>query len=307
MAPIKKCKFCKGNSFKHMYDLADRNLDISGEFSLDRCLACGVVWTGPQLSDKDFEKYYPKDYYSFDEVRTNESCKVRWRLNLYDIYYNELGGNNLLRVLCSPIKFLIRGTKIYPGKKLLDIGCGSGQFLYEMRACGMEVYGVEPAASVKGEFDLDPDLIKAKYKEESFDLITMNHVLQHVNNPKEMIKEVHRVLKQDGLFIVSASNMNSLAAASFRKDWFQLDVPRHLFNLSDKMLMRFLEENGFKVIKNRHNSRPNQFVMSLFFLLGIKKRSGILNRVLEVGFLPLTWVVNIFKMGDQVEIWCVKK
>lgn len=206
-----------------------------------------------------------------------------------------------------PFKFLIRGTQIIPGQKLLDIGCGSGQFLYEMEECGLDVYGIEPGKINKSKLNIKPDLIKAKYNKETFDLVTMNHVLQHVENPEEMIKEIYRVLKQYGLFIVSASNTRSLAYFLFRKNWFQLDLPRHLFNLSDVMLIRFLKENGFIVMKNRHNSRPNQFVMSLFFLMGIKNRNKILNRVLEIVFLPLTWIVNLFKCGDQVEIWCIKK
>jgi len=309
MEQIKNCKFCGGNSFKYSGEQTDKNFGIPGIFSLEWCLTCGVIWTDPQLSTKeDFDKYYPKEYYAFDEIKTeDESAIVKLKLDFYDIYYHELGGNPLLRFLCLPIKFLVRGTNIYPGKKLLDIGCGNGQFLYEMKQCGMDVCGIEPAKIPKNKFDIKPDLIKTKYKDESFDLITMNHVLQHVGNPKEMIKEVHRILKKDGLFIISASNTLSLARIIFGKDWHQIDAPRHLFNLSSGRLIRFLEEHGFKVIRNRHNSRPNQFVVSLFHKFNIKTRNIALVRLLEVIFLPFTWFVNIFKIGDQVEIWCEKE
>ncbi len=307
MERIKECKFCGGKNFKNLGEQRDKNFYVPGAFFLYQCERCRALFTNPQLSPKELKRYYPEDYYAFDKIRTAvESRKTRLMILLYSVYYHDLLHNPLFKYLFLPIKFLVRGTKVHPGKKLLDVGCGSGQFLYEMEICGMDVYGIEPGKIFKSDFNIKPDLIKAKHKKESFDLVTMNHVLQHVDNPKEMIKDIHRILKQDGLFIVSISNLRSLAHALFKEDWFQLDVPRHLFNLSDKILIRFLEGNGFKVIKNRHDSRPNQFVMSIFFKLGINKRGGILNRVLEVGFLPLTWMVNIFKIGDQVEIWCVK-
>jgi len=308
MKEINQCTFCGGDHFYGLFEQRDKNFDFYEKFTLEQCENCKVIFTSPQLTQKELEKYYPKGYYAFDKIKTKEeSRKVRLRLFLYDLYYNNSLGNNILKILCSPFKFLIRGTQIIPGQKLLDIGCGSGQFLYEMKQFYMDVQGIEPGKIFKSDFNIKPDLIKAKYKKESFDLITMNHVLQHVNNPKEMVKEIYRILKQNGLFIVSASNTRSLAYEIFKKDWFQLDVPRHLFNLSDKQLIKFLEERGFKVIKNRHNSRPNQFVLSWFFKRDSKHREGILNRLLEVIFLPLTWIVNIFKIGDQVEIWCVKK
>ena len=309
MKQIEECKLCGGKNFKTLGKQEDKNFHILGEFSLEGCWNCKVIWTNPQLStEKDFETYYSNDYYAFREIiKGSELKKARLMALLYEVYYHDWVCNPLLKYFLLPIKFLVRGTKIHPGKKLLDVGCGSGQFLYEMKQFGMDVYGIEPGKITKSNLNIKPDLIKAKYKKESFDLITMNHVLQHVDNPKEMIKDIHKILKQDGLFIVSISNLRSLAHALFKEDWFQLDIPRHLFNISDKRLIRFLEENGFKVIKNRHNSRPNQFVMSLFFKFGVKRRSGVLNRILEVTFLPLTLIVNIFKIGDQAELWCVKK
>lgn len=308
---IKECDICGYKDFKFLFEQRDKNFNFPEKFKLYRCKNCDTIVINPRLSQKELQKHYPNEYYAFSKIKTKEeSMKVRLRILLYDLYYYPsriLYQSSFLRFLFFPFKFLIRGTQIIPGQKLLDIGCGSGQFLYEMEECGLDVYGIEPGKINKSKLNIKPDLIKAKYNKETFDLVTMNHVLQHVENPEEMIKEIYRVLKQYGLFIVSASNTRSLAYFLFRKNWFQLDLPRHLFNLSDVMLIRFLKENGFIVMKNRHNSRPNQFVMSLFFLMGIKNRNKILNRVLEIVFLPLTWIVNLFKCGDQVEIWCIKK
>ena len=100
-------------------------------------------------------------------------------------------------------------------------------------------------------------------------------------------------------------NSNSLAYKIFKKDWYQLDFPRHLINCSDNNLSNILQENGFKIIKIRYNSRPSQFVVSLYYSLGIKKPSKIITYLLNILLLPLTWLINILKKGDQIEIWCI--
>jgi predicted SAM-dependent methyltransferase len=182
-----------------------------------------------------------------------------------------------------------------------------------MKELGMNVYGFEPGNFNEKEarkYNLNiekKDLIKYKAKKEYFDIITMNHVLEHIDNPSETVKKINLLLKRNGVLIIGVPNTNSLAYTLFGKNWHQLDVPRHLFDYSDKNLKLLLKKNGFKIIKTRYNSRPNQFVVSLYFALGIKKRTGIVNRILEIIFLPLTWLVNFIQVGDQIEIWCIKK
>jgi SAM-dependent methyltransferase len=182
-----------------------------------------------------------------------------------------------------------------------------------MKELGMRVYGLEIGEFNEKEtrkYKLNiqkKDLLKYNAKKGSFDIITMNHVLEHISNPNETIKKINHLLKKEGIFIAGVPNKNSLAYWIFRKNWHQLDVPRHLFNYSDKNIRILLGKHGFKITKIRYNSRPNQFVVSLYFLFGIKKRTGVINRILEGIFLPLTWMVNVLKKGDQIEVWCEKR
>lgn len=323
---IKKCEICKGKEFKFLFYGKDKLFNIPGTFPTYKCKNCGLIFIYPQPSEEELNKYYPKEkYYSLDKINTKEDSKrVRLRLFLYDVYFNQQkrGMKNLLmQMVFSPLKFTLSGTKIEKNKKLLDIGCGSGQFLYEMKEKGMEdVYGVEPGEFNVKEFKekrlniLNSDLVRAKYQDNFFDTITMNHVLEHVGNPLKTIKEIHRILNKKGTFIVGVPNSRSLAYKIFKSNWFALESPRHLFNYSNKNLKQFLENNGFKVKKIRYNSRPTQFVASLYYLFGVKNPSEILfsskakivNNLLKGIFLPLTWIVNILKWGDQIEIWAEK-
>lgn len=315
MKKINNCKLCGNKDLRFLFKEFDKNHGISGKFNLYKCENCKIIFLNPQPSYKELEKHYPKKkYYSLKNIETYEkSRKTRLKLFLYNLYFNEKKNKPLQKVLFSLIKYKVRGAKILPKRKLLDIGSGSGQFIYDMKHFGMEVYGIEP-----GEFNetdakdkelniLKLDLIQAKYPSNYFNIITINHVLEHVDNPIKIIKEIRRILKKKGDLIIGVPNYNSLAYALFKKNWYQLDAPRHLFNFSDTTLVKILEKEGFSIEKIRYNSRPSQFVISLLFALNIKSRDRMIISFLEILFLPLTWLVNLLRVGDQIEIWCVKK
>jgi len=310
MKSLEKCEICGEKNFVFLFEEEDKNLSILGKFKLYQCKNCGLIFLNPQPTYKEFEKYYPKkEYYSLQGIDKNSS-KTKLKLFLYSLYFNTENRNYFLKFMFLPIKFMIRGTIIKKNEKILDVGSGAGQFLYEMKKLGLKVYGVEPGEFNEKENEKlnieKSDLIGAKFKGEFFELITMNHVLEHITNPRETLKEIHRILRRKGIFIVGVPNYNSLAYKMFGKNWYQLDVPRHLSNYSEKILKKLLIEEKFRVVKIRYNSRPSQFVVSMEYLF--EKRFGkFMKGFLTIVFLPLTWLVNLLKRGDQMEIWCEKK
>ena len=263
---------------------------------------------------KKLENYYPKEYYSFNPIQTKEeSIKTKIKILLYDLYFNPKNSNHLLKILFLLFLQFSRGSIILEGKKLLDAGSGSGQFLYEMKEFGMGVQGIEPGnfnKESKKKQDIKikkTDLLKAKYPKEYFDIITINHVLEHVLEPIKIIKEMYRILRKNGKLIIGVPNYRSLAFFLFGKSWYQLDIPRHLHNFSDKILVKKLQEEGFKIKRVRYNSRPSQFTISLFYSMNINhKKHPLIINALNLLFLPLTYFINLFRMGDQIEIYCSK-
>ena len=316
MIKIKKCEICGKRNFQFLFNLKDNSLGIPGKFNFVKCKDCELIFMNPQPSLNELQKHYPKEtYYSLGKINLKESSlKTRMKILLYKIYFSPRNKNYFLKTIFSPLKFFVRGTRINHNDKLLDIGSGSGQFLYEMKQLGIKGYGVEPGNFEKGIAKKEGlkiknlDLIQSKYPRDFFDLITMNHVLEHVNNPSKTIKEIHRILYKKGLLIMGVPNSNSLAYGLFKKNWYQLDVPRHLFNYSDKNLKDLLKKEGFKVINVRYNSRPSQFSVSLsYFLKGKKWNNRLIDFIFTVLFLPLTWMVNFLRWGDQIEVYCVKE
>ncbi len=309
MKKLKKCSLCGSKEFTSLYKAHDSALNIKKTFNLDKCKNCKIIFLNPQPSFKELKEHYPKKYYSLKGIRLKETYKrSKWRIFLYNLYFNPKNKKPVLRTLMLPWKSYLRGTVINPNAKILDVGSGSGQFLYEMKQLGIECFGVEPSkfdekSSKKQGLQIkNVDLLSAKYPKDNFDLVTMNHVLEHVPNPQEIIKEVHKILRKGGRFIVAVPNNSSLAHRIFKKNWYQLDVPRHLFHFSEKILAKELIGLGFRIEKVRHNSRPSQFSISLKRKFNWKINTKILN----LFFFPLTWLVNLTKQGDAIEIWAIK-
>ena len=307
MKNLNRCPICNSKKIKWRYQNWDKNLKISKKkFNLFKCLRCKVIFINPSPKEKELVSFYPKkDYYSLGKI--DRGRKANFKVKLSKIYFGN--GNFFEKILFSPFVFLVRGKKVKRGMKILDVGSGSGQFLYEMKKLGLETYGLEPGNFNKSEAKKDNlkiernSLEKTKYKKNSFDIITLNHVLEHLNRPYEALSRVKGLLREDGILIIGIPNSRSLAHFIFGKNWYQLDTPRHLFNYSPKNIKYLLERAGLKVIKKRFNSRPSQFVVSLRYLLGFNKK---FEKILDIIFLPLTWIVNAMKVGDQIEVWCEK-
>ena len=311
MKRINSCDFCGNKEFKFLFLGKDKSFNMPGKFKVVKCQNCGFIFLNPR-PQKELENYYPAKYYSYNLIDTG-SLKLRIKLLLYDLYFNPKNKNSLLKVLFLPLIFYSRGTIISPGKKLLDIGSGSGQFLYEMKQLGMDGEGIEPgnfnkeSAKKAGLSIKQKNLFDAKYPADTFDVITINHVLEHTPNPSGIIKETYRILRKEGNLIIAVPNYISLAYSLFGKNWYQLDIPRHLHDFSDKILAKKLENEGFKIKKIRYNSRPSQFTVSLMYSLNLDaKKNRVLSMFFNILFLPLTYLVNILKVGDQIEIYCKK-
>lgn len=142
--------------------------------------------------------------------------------------------------------------RLKPSGQILDIGCGTGTFLTQMVAEGYEIHGVEFSESaIQGL----PSSIREKvlvggfrplpFPDESFDLVTLWHVLEHLPNPLETLWEAHRLLKKDGILIVETPNYGSWEARWLGPHWLGLDVPRHFWHFTPGTLTKMAESARF--------------------------------------------------------------
>jgi 2-polyprenyl-3-methyl-5-hydroxy-6-metoxy-1,4-benzoquinol methylase len=141
-----------------------------------------------------------------------------------------------------------------PEGRLLDVGCGSGEWLATMCELGWRAEGIdfdENAVRVARQKGLDVrcgTLEQQNFPSGTFDAVTLNHVIEHLPDPKKTILECARILKPDGKLVIFTPNSSSLGHRVFRQNWRGLEPPRHLYLFSMQSLRSLLEKSGFKNI-----------------------------------------------------------
>ncbi len=137
--------------------------------------------------------------------------------------------------------------------RLLDIGCGTGEFPAAMRRAGWTVAAIEPDAKgrertrQKGVDVRDPAAL-ADVPGASFDVVMLWHVLEHTHDPRAMLAEVKRLLSPGGVGIIAVPNRCCLDAEIYGGHWYGYDVPRHLWHFSPGVLERCIASAGLRVV-----------------------------------------------------------
>lgn len=234
----KNCPWC--DSEKTQMHLWVKDLFLTQEpFEIYECLKCGLLFTEPRPDVNSIGKYYQsEEYYSHQENKNGFIPKI----------YESVKRVNLRHKRKLATKGLKVGT-------MLEIGCGVGDFLHEMEQKGWNCTGIEPSKEAKAiaknrvkAHILNPDEL-ASLENESFDLITMWHVLEHVDNLKEEVMHLQRLLKKGGRLVLALPNFKSADAEFYREYWAAYDVPRHLNHFCRESINNIFKNTKLKLKK----------------------------------------------------------
>jgi len=167
--------------------------------------------------------------------------------------------------------------------KLLDIGAGTGDFLVVAKKDGWQITGIEPGEkprniAIQKGVSFANDL--AELEDNSFDAITMWHVLEHVPDLEFQIKELKRLIKPNGTIVIAVPNFKSFDANYYGKFWAAFDVPRHLWHFSKTAIEKLFAIENLKLVK----IVPMKFDSFYVSLLSEKYKNGSMN------FLKAFWI-----------------
>ncbi|MBK9477311.1 MAG: class I SAM-dependent methyltransferase [Bacteroidetes bacterium] len=264
MQKLDACPVCNSNGFENYLNCKDHTVSHSS-FSILTCKTCTFKFTNPRPDSNEIVKYYESiDYISHSNTSTG----------LFNKIYQAIRNYTISQKYSMVSNYVSRGT-------LLDIGCGTGEFLNHFSKRGWNVCGVEPSSSARKmaitNYNLnvlDEDKI-AQLKDESFNVISMWHVLEHVHLLSDRLKQINRIISKDGLLVIAVPNYTSYDAKHYREKWAAYDLPRHLYHFSPKTMNQLLTQNGFQLVK----TLPMKFDSFYVSMLSEKYKNGKINYI----------------------------
>lgn len=293
-----KCNLCGNDDYTVIYPAikSATEVPIESRYSaakgvpcadqVVRCKHCSLVYINPR----------PRSDTIIDAVSAGED----------EVYVSQPKGRMV--TFEKGLELLHKYAK--PGK-LLDVGCAAGFFVNVAKKAGWDARGVEPNTwlcefgnKTYGLSNLPMTLDKAKFAPNTFDVVTLWDVFEHMPDPRSQLKIVNKVMKPDGILIVSYPEWGSIQRkASGRKWWFLLS--HHLFYFDKKTISRMLREEGFSVLKTKMHWQQLQlgYMMTMFHKLNEKsiagKIAGVCEKVLK---LTRTYNLKIWYYAAQTDL-----
>ena len=235
----KNCPLCGSENISASLEATDHLLTHE-TFKIFNCRSCNFTFTQDIPPSEEIGKYYKsQDYISHSDTRKGLMNKL---------YH--LGRTVMLKKKSGMV------SKVAKGKKLLDVGCGTGYFPAYMKHMGYDVTGVEAdpeaRAFAQKEFGFpvySPGDFIAKGIEGGFDVITLWHVLEHVHDFDLYLRLMLEYLKDSGSLVIALPNCSALDARYYRESWAGYDVPRHLWHFTPSTMKILAERYGLNIEK----------------------------------------------------------
>lgn len=234
-----KCRLCGAEGMFDTYLVKEMLQGSHEEFEYFVCTECNCL----QIAEipQDLGKYYGRNYYSFDQEEAP------------DFHYE---------------------TLVERRDKILDVGCGSGEWLFENARAGYtNLYGCDPFLERDLHYGDRVHIRNCSIHEiegdDSFDIIRMGDSFEHMTDPLEVLLSAARLLKSGGWLAMDIPVFPNAAFDIFGAYWFQIDAPRHIF-LHSKESLEYLEKHsGLKIMKMEYDATKSMIYRSYFYSMGV--------------------------------------
>ena len=248
------CALCGPHEYE-VVGLKDRN---GRPLRTVMCTSCGLVWTNPRPSDADVDRYYASTY-RVDYARQHVPSRRKLLRGL-------LGGDERRQLFAGNIR---------AGDRVLDIGCGAGEFVFLLRSLGIDATGIEPGEEFS---DFSRRVMQAPIQTATVEsavvapgsqrLITMFHMLEHAADPRRTLAAIRHWLAPDGRLVVEVPNVAATVQAPAHRFHYA-----HLHNFTAATLGAVGRRAGLQVLETRHSDDQGN-VMCVFGTAGDDRSSG---------------------------------
>jgi len=304
MELVYNCKICGTSESKVIVDnIKDWEYGFEGSYEYRKCSKCNSIQIHPFPSMQDFVESYKVDYHGFVPPTQKGA--------LYSF---------LFKLIQCITKNEIRSF-IHPGSNVLDVGCGIGLFLNELKSMGFHnLEGIdfsEKAVKIVNKNGITCHLgtfLDFVKENRSYDLIVMNNYLEHTTNPLSELKKAHGLLKDKGVLLGEIPNFDSLDRIIFGRFWGGNHVPRHAFQFNARNLKELLKQAGFKTIKIKYPLNTSHFALSIQNVFqrnsaDLKNNANLVHgrdkyySLYMIGLLPINMVCVLLKKSGFMRFY----
>ena len=302
--PAPRCLICGAEGALLYAGLRDVLFGAPGRWRLLACDECGLAWLDPQPRPDEIWKAYSGYHTHLPAARRRWESRRRSIARCVlkrDLGYDEVGdcpfAVSLARVLsripfvreCAAREVLFLGGEL--GGRILDVGCGNGAFLRRMLDLGWEGIGVETdeeaAETARREHGVEVvigTLDSAGLPKESFDVITMDHVIEHVCDPVAHLRTCRDLLRAGGQLVMTTPNLVGLGHKLLRRNWRGIEAPRHFRIFSPRSLRLCAEKALFRTLVLRSSNTMARWLWYASRAIGLGKRQQDLSSAVSLRF-----------------------
>ncbi len=276
------CRICGTNEVSP-FVAREMMFGTRDKFDYIECNECGCIQIA--FYPNNISKYYPENYYSKNSSKFSGSPKnyyyrhvKRWMLHrilstsafLENFYFSREGTKKFFSLHDELNIYKKYAPKIT--SRILDVGCGDGRLVNDLRTIQyFNALGIDPF--IESNIYKDGRMLVQKAwladMPGEFDLISFNHVLEHMPDQVGVLRQTRSLLSSSGMAIVRIPIASSNAWRVYRENWVQLDPPRHFYLHTEKSLKKLAEMAGFQIREIIYDSTSLQFWGSELYIRDI--------------------------------------
>ena len=300
------CHYCHSTRGTFFF-ATERMLGLGGEFTYSSCNSCGSL----QILEipKDLSNYYPRAYYSFQSLQFS-GYFLRLVKHLRMQVYLTTG----IPFFCPPFGGdWLQKLKLKPTDRIADVGCGSGQLLYELSVSGFrDLHGFDPYLENSPLLPAGLQLWNLEFDQTDlhFDVVMLHHSFEHMADPKSILTTCFDRLTAGGRLLIRCPVADAAVWQEKESLWVQLDAPRHLSIPSTNGFVELAQQIGFEVNEILFDSTSFQFWGTNLYENGEKldqtKIKAYFSQKQMKAWEQQALEYNRQGKGDQVCFFCVK-